>query len=306
MISFRPEPGEVGQRIDVVVARRGKVTRSLAQKAIREGLITVDGVRARAAHRLEEGELVEGTIPAPGLPAPLAEDIPISIRYQDDRVLVVSKPSGMVTHPARGHEKGTLVNALLALGVPLAGAGSGRPGIVHRLDKDTSGLLLVAKDDDSNASLLAAMKRREIERRYVGLVQGAPSAPTGTIEAPVGRHPVRRQRMAVTAGGRPSVTHFQELGSNEDLTLLELKLETGRTHQIRVHLAHVNLPIVGDRTYGGSVEVARGLGLHRFFLHAWKLAFPHPTDGRRISVDDPLPADLLGALDAVGISYPQS
>lgn len=305
MISFRPDPAEIGERLDVVLARRGEVTRSHAQRALKSGDITVDGSEARPSHRLEAGQHVSGTIPPPEFSEPQAEDISIEVRYSDDRVLVVSKPAGIVTHPARGHEAGTLVNALLGLGGPLSGAGSTRPGIVHRLDRDTSGLLLVAKDDATHEILLDAMRARSIERRYLALVRGRLEAQTGTIEAPIGRHPARRKLMAVVSGGRPSVSHYSELAATEELSLLEVKLETGRTHQIRVHLAHIGHPVLGDRTYGGRGDLATKLGLDRFFLHAWKLSFPHPTDGRRIDVADPLPDDLRAALSKAGLAVPE-
>jgi 23S rRNA pseudouridine1911/1915/1917 synthase len=304
VISFSPDPNEVGGRVDVVTARRARTARSAVQRAFRSGELTVNGRPARPSRRLEEGDLVAGSIPAVESEPPAGEDIPITIRYSDARVLAVSKPAGLVTHPATGHESGTLVNALVGLGEPLAGAGSARPGIIHRLDKDTSGLVLVAKDDAARDYLTAALKRREIERRYLALVRGRPPATTGTIEAPLGRHPVRRHRMAVVGGGRPAVTHYREVGSADDLTLLEVSLETGRTHQIRVHLAHFGHPIVGDRTYGGDVESGRRLGLERFFLHAGYLTFPHPDTGRRVEVADPLPDDLAQALGAAGIAVP--
>lgn len=304
MISFRPDPGDVGERVDVVLARRAGVTRTQAQRALRAGTITVEDAVARPSHRLEEGQTVSGEIPPPAIAEPEAEDIPITIRYSDSRVLVVSKPAGIVTHPARGHEGGTLVNALLGLGGSLSGARSTRPGIVHRLDKDTSGLLLVAKDDSAHETLLDSMRSRDIERHYLALVRGRLDATTGTIEAPIGRHPARRKLMAVTSGGRPSITHYSELEATDELSLLEVTLETGRTHQIRVHLAHIGHPIVGDRTYGGGGDLATRLGLERFFLHAWRLAFPHPSDGRRIEVADPLPDDLTAALGQAGFSIP--
>ncbi|HYI45942.1 MAG TPA: RluA family pseudouridine synthase [Actinomycetota bacterium] len=305
MISFQPDEAEVGERVDVVLARRAQITRSQAQRALKTGTITIEGLGARPGQRLEAGQTIAGEIPPAAIAEPQAEDIPITIRYSDEKVLVVSKPAGIVTHPARGNEGGTLVNALLGLGGPLSGARSIRPGIVHRLDKDTSGLLLVAKDDTAHETLLDAMRRREIERRYLALVRGRLGAGTGTIEAPIGRHPARRKLMAVTPGGRPSVTHYSEIEATDELSLLEVKLETGRTHQIRVHLAHVGHPVVGDRTYGGSGDLSQRLGLDRFFLHAWKLGFPHPDDGRRIEVTDPLPDDLASALNQAGFSIPE-
>ncbi|HVM34310.1 MAG TPA: RluA family pseudouridine synthase [Actinomycetota bacterium] len=306
MISFSPTAEEVGVRVDLVLAGRAGITRTLAQRALKEGAITVAGEIVRPSRRLEEGDLVAGTVPQPEVAAPEAEDIPLALRYSDDRVLVISKPPGLVTHPARGHEAGTLVNALLNLGVPLSGGGSVRPGIVHRLDKDTSGLLLVAKDDAAAGFLVDQIRRRAVERRYFALVLGAPGAPSGTVEAPVGRHPVRRRRMAVVPEGRPSVTHYRVVAATDDLALLDVSLETGRTHQIRVHLAHIGLPIVGDKVYGRAGDVARRLGLDRPFLHAWRLRFHHPDGGAPIEVEDPLPPDLRSALEAAALPQPPS
>jgi 23S rRNA pseudouridine1911/1915/1917 synthase len=222
------------------------------------------------------------------------------VRYRDDRLLVVSKPAGLVTHPAGGHPRGTLVNALLSLGEPLAGEAE-RPGIVHRLDKGTSGLVLVAKDDDTLAFLQAALKRREVSRGYLALVRGRPQAPSGTVDAPVGRHPARRRAMAVTPGGRSAVTHYRMLEEGEGCSLLRVTLETGRTHQVRVHLSHIGHPVLGDPDYGGVSELSRRLGVRRPLLHAGTLSFPHPDDGRAVSVEDPLPADFRAALGRAGI-----
>jgi 23S rRNA pseudouridine1911/1915/1917 synthase len=304
MIRFVASDEDAGERIDVVLARRANVTRALAQRALKNGTITVAGEEVRASYRLEAGAEVAGEIPEPVIRAPEAEDIPIVIRYSDDRVLVVSKPPGLVTHPARGHEAGTLVNALLALGEPLAGMGSTRPGIIHRLDKDTSGLLLVAKDDAAQATLVEALRDRRIERVYRTLVKGVPATPTGTVDAPLGRHPVKRRSIAIVPEGRPAVTHFEVVSKTTKLALLEVTLETGRTHQIRVHLAHLGHPVLGDRTYGGVSELSRELGLTRPFLHATRLTFSHPTDGRTIEVTDPLAPDLIAALGAAGLPVP--
>jgi 23S rRNA pseudouridine1911/1915/1917 synthase len=304
MIRFEVGPNEAGERVDVVLARRATVTRTLAQRALREGLVTVSGRAVRPSHRLEPGEVVVGEVPAPTFAPPEAEDIPIEVRYRDDRVLVVSKPPGLVTHPARGHLEGTLVNALLGLGVPLAGEGSARPGIVHRLDKDTSGLLLVALDDGAWKWLVAALQRRAIERKYLALVRGRVASASGTIEAPIGRHPTKRRLMAVVSGGRPAVSHYARVDASDKLSLLDVGLETGRTHQIRVHLAHLGHPVLGDRVYGGLGEAARALGLNRPFLHAWRLTFPHPESGEPVTVTDTLPEDLAAALDAAGLPPP--
>lgn len=303
-VRFAPTDDEVGQRIDVVLAKRAGVTRVAAQRAIRNGTVTVAGESVRPSYRLEEGDHVRGEVPPGEIALPEGEDIPVDVRYSDDRVVVVSKPAGLVTHPARGHHTGTLVNALLGLGLDLSGKGSTRPGIVHRLDKETSGLLLVAKDDEAQAYLVAAMQARKIERRYLALVRGRPPADTGTVEAPMGRHPTRRTRMAVVPDGRPAVTHYTVLDGTDRYSFLEVTLETGRTHQIRVHLAHVGSPVLGDRTYGGVSELSRELGLDRPFLHAWRLAFPRPQDGSRTEVEDPLPSDLTAALEAAGLSPP--
>lgn len=295
---------EVGERADVLIARKADVTRARAQRGLRNGSLLVGGTPVRPSYRVVAGDVIEGELPEDAIPEPVAEDIPLEIRYEDERVLVVSKPAGLVTHPARGHEGGTLVNALLGRGRPLSGLGSTRPGIVHRLDKDTSGLLLVAKDDAAAAALVDALRARDVKRRYLALVRGMPSAPTGTIDAPIARHPLRRRLMAVVPGGRSSVTHYRTLGTGDKVALLEIDLETGRTHQIRVHLAHLGHPVMGDRTYGGATEKAAALGLTRPFLHAVGLVFPHPDDGRSIEVSDPLADDLRAALEAAGIPDP--
>jgi 23S rRNA pseudouridine1911/1915/1917 synthase len=304
MVRFEPDPDEIGDRVDVVLARRTGATRTRVQRALRDGHVTVAGANVRPSHRLEAGQVVAGEVPEPAVAKPEPEDTPVEIRYSDARVLVVSKPAGVVVHPARGHEAGTLVNALLGLGGPLAKSESTRPGIVHRLDMGTSGLVLVARDEGAQAALVDALRRRQIERRYIALVAGRPRARSGTVDAPIGRHPVRRRHMAVTSGGRPAVTHYQVLEDTSDAALLDVKLETGRTHQIRVHMAHLGHPVVGDSVYGARPELARLLGLERPFLHARRLAFPHPDDGRVITVTDDLPADLMAALARAGLAVP--
>jgi 23S rRNA pseudouridine1911/1915/1917 synthase len=303
-LAFTAAEEEVGERIDVVLARRAGVTRTLAQRALKTGSVSVRGTVVRASYRLEPGDAVEALIPEPQLARPEPESIALRVVYSDPRVLVVSKPAGMVTHPAAGHRTGTLVNALLALDQPLSNADSTRPGIVHRLDKDTSGLLLVARDDATQAHLVDALRAHRVGRRYLALVKGAMQAASGTIDAPIGRHPGARHKMAVVLGGRPAVTHYRELSASGDVTLLEVSLETGRTHQIRVHLAHLGRPVLGDRAYGGASEVAMTLGLARPFLHAWKLSFPHPEGGLPIEVTDELPGDLRAVLERVGVPLP--
>jgi 23S rRNA pseudouridine1911/1915/1917 synthase len=214
---------------------------------------------------------------------------------------VVAKPAGLVVHPGPGHPTGTLVNALLGRPGTSLSAGGGaadRPGIVHRLDKDTSGLLLVAKDDATHQALARDLAAHRVERHYLALVQGRLPAGTGTVDAPVGRHPRDRKRMAVVpAGGRHAVTHWRVLETFPAVQLTEATLETGRTHQVRVHLASLRHPLVGDRTYGADPTLATRLGVPRPFLHAWRLAFTHPTTGTRIDLTEPLPPDLQSPLD---------
>ncbi|HJR44044.1 MAG TPA: RluA family pseudouridine synthase [Actinomycetota bacterium] len=304
VISFTPADAEVGERVDVALAARAEITRTAAQRALKQGLVTVNGGAVRPSYRLEPGDDVGGELPEVAVAAPEPEDIPLTVRFSDEHLLVISKPPGLVTHPARGHESGTLVNALLGLGGSLSNRNSVRPGIVHRLDKDTSGLLLVARDDDTQEALVEAIRRREVERRYLALVRGVPGSASGTIEAPVGRHPTKRRQMAVVAGGKPSVTHYEVLADSEGRALLDVTLGTGRTHQIRVHLSHLGHPVLGDRVYGGHSQATRALGLDRPFLHAWRLAFVHPVTGAEVAVTDPLPEDLKAVLEAAGIHDP--
>jgi 23S rRNA pseudouridine1911/1915/1917 synthase len=304
VIDFEAAAGEIGERVDVVVARRTGLARSSVQAALRAGEVTVAGSHARPSHRLRAGDAVSGRIATGAGAPPAAEDIPVEIRYSDARVLVVSKPAGLVTHPARGRLGGTLVNALLALGTPLAGAGTGRPGIVHRLDKDTSGLLLVARDDDALAYLQGALRQRRVRRSYFALVRGDPGAPAGAVDAPVARHATRPRLRAVVPEGRPAVTHYERVASSEGAALLRVRLETGRTHQIRVHLSHIGHPVLGDRPYGGAGELATDLGLRRPFLHAHELSWPHPSGEGTVTVVDTLPEDLVEALRRAGIPPP--
>jgi 23S rRNA pseudouridine1911/1915/1917 synthase len=230
----------------------------------------------------------------------VAEDRPLGVRHEDDHLLVVAKPPGLVVHPGPGHPTGTLVNALLGRpGTSLSSGGgdAGRPGIVHRLDKDTSGLLLVAKDDATHQALARDLAAHRVERRYLALVQGRLPADTGTVDAPVGRHPRDRKRMAVVPGARHAVTHWRVLETFPAVQLVEATLETGRTHQVRVHLASLRHPLAGDRTYGADPTLAARLNLTRPFLHAWRLAFTHPATGTRVDLTEPLPPDLQPVLD---------
>ncbi|MQA99498.1 MAG: RluA family pseudouridine synthase [Actinobacteria bacterium] len=303
MAEWRVDEEMGGERADVALAHLARVPRTAAREALRSVAVTLAGKVTRPGRRVEQGDVFSGEIATREHAAPGAEDIPLDVVHSDERVMVISKPAGLITHPAGGNEGGTLVNALLALGEPLALAGSDRPGIVHRLDKETSGLLLVAKDDEAHGSLVEALKRRAIERGYLALVRGPMPAASGAIDAPIDRHPARRTRMAVVQGGRPAVTHYEVLAATEEVSLLDVTLETGRTHQIRVHLAHLGHPILGDRTYGGANELAARLGLTRPFLHAYRLVFPHP-DGGTVRFTSALPGELRSALAAAGVTDP--
>jgi 23S rRNA pseudouridine1911/1915/1917 synthase len=265
-------------------------TRSLAERLVREGAVRVDGERRPKSHRLEGGEELEVELPEATALEP--SELPLDVVYEDEHLLVVDKPAGLVVHPAPGHVGETLVHRLLALGA--AGGDPERPGIVHRLDRDTSGLLLVARSDDAYAALAEAIRERRVDRRYLALVRGAPRSRTGRIDAPIGRDRADRMRRSLdTETPREAVTWFETHERLGDRTLLEARLETGRTHQIRVHLEAIGLPVCGDPVYG-----ARGdLGLERQFLHAHALAFDHPATGARLACESPLPSDLGSALE---------
>ncbi|HEY8103924.1 MAG TPA: RluA family pseudouridine synthase [Gaiellaceae bacterium] len=280
------------ERLDRAVASRPEVgSRALAERLITGGAVLVDGEPRQKSHRLEGGEDVLVELPA--APEPLApEAMDLRIAWEDEHLLVVDKPAGVVVHPGIGHESGTLVHGLLALDA--AGGDEDRPGIVHRLDRDTSGLLVVARSEEAHAKLQDLIRRREVERRYLALVKGTPRSRSGRIEAPIGRDRADRSRHSLdTPTPREAVTRFQVLEQLGPRALLEVTLETGRTHQIRVHLEAIELPISGDPVYGASGD----LGLERQFLHAAGLAFAHPLTGKRIETESPLPDDLAAALD---------
>lgn len=294
---------DAGGRIDAVVAKRLNLPRASVQQAVKAAAIVVNGEGVRPSYRVAEGDRITGKVEVASTGLPEAEAIELDVRYEDDKLMVVCKPAGVVTHPGSGNQTGTLVNALLGSGRDLSSTDPYRPGIVHRLDKDTSGLLLVAKDDDTHAGLAAALKRREIRRTYLALVRGQMEAPSGSIEAPVGRHPVARRKMAVTPEGRDAVTHYSVLGEGNSCSYLEVRLETGRTHQIRVHLSHLGHPVLGDPLYGGRSELSAALGLERPFLHASELRFVHPATGEEVHVTADLPADLARSLELAGLTF---
>ncbi|HEY2954445.1 MAG TPA: RluA family pseudouridine synthase [Candidatus Eisenbacteria bacterium] len=306
-----PAP-QAGERLDRYLAgAQAELSRSRLQALIREGRVRVNGRAARASLRLQGGDQVHVDLPPPRVSALVPEDIPLAIVYEDESLLVVNKPPGMVVHPGAGVRSGTLVHALLHHDSGIAGVGGAeRPGIVHRLDRDTSGLMVVARGAQAYRALIEAIKNREVRRRYLGLAWGNPRAEAGVIEAPIGRDPRHRQRMAVVArGGKPARTRWRVTERFGACSALELDLDTGRTHQIRVHLAHAGHPVVGDGVYGGrsrmrlsaspaerSVVEALLDMLPRQALHASELEFAHPVSAVRLRFEAPLPADLAAAL----------
>lgn len=286
-------------RVDRFVADRSGLSRSHVQRLIAEGRLTLEGRPVRASALIVPGSELVLDVPEPRAPALAPEPIPLQVVYEDDDLLVVDKPAGLVVHPAAGHPGGTLVNALLARGGPGAFggiAGVARPGIVHRLDRATSGLIMVAKNDRAQAALMGQLKARRVRKRYLALVAGSVAATVGRIEAPIGRDPRHRTRMAVVPDGRSAVTGYRVRERFDGWTLLELDLVTGRTHQLRVHLASIGHPVAGDAVYGTG-RAARGPeGLTRLFLHAWQLELAAPSNGRLLRVGAALPAELEAVL----------
>lgn len=280
-------------RLDAVVAEALGASRADVQRAIAAGRVLVDGFPRPKSFRLAGGERIEADLLEAGdLPS---EPGGVPVQYEDDHLLVVAKPAGLVTHPTASRRSGTLVNRLLGMGIPLSRAGGeDRPGIVHRLDAGTSGLMIVAKDDASHRALAALLKAHEIHREYLALVRGEVPHDEFAVEAPLGR---RGARVVVRRGtGVPAETWFRVRERLPEATLLEARPRTGRTHQIRVHLSSVGHPILGDRRYRGGGDDAKRLGLERPFLHAWRLSFDHPVTGERVEVEEPLPEDLRDAL----------
>ena len=287
-------------RLDLFIARQLDLSRTQAATLIANGNVTVNGRRERSSYRPRSGERIRVVIPPPTVREIEAEQIPLSIMFEDDDLLVVDKPAGMVVHPAPGNWSGTLVNALKGRGGELsASGGEDREGIVHRLDKDTSGLLLVAKTDRAHRSLGAAIAARRVTRRYAALSWGHLNTDKVTVDRPLGRDPRDRKRMAIVSSGRAAKTDFIRLARFDATDLLRAHLHTGRTHQIRVHLASIGHPVVGDDTYGGGGG-RRLLELppRRHFLHAAWMVFPHPATGVAVDLRSPLPADLVRSLVA--------
>jgi 23S rRNA pseudouridine1911/1915/1917 synthase len=295
-----------GERLDRALTLLTDWTRAEAQAVVARGEVLVGGRAVGKSHRLQAGDVVEVRgAPEPPEP-PVAEPVPVMVRHADDAVIVVSKPAGLVVHPGAGNPHGTLVHGLLARFPELAGVGDPmRPGIVHRLDRDTSGLLVVARTPAAYDALVGALQRREVDREYQTLVAGIPAAPRGAIDAPIGRSQRRRTKMAVRDAGKPARTRYEveERWTEAAVARLACSLETGRTHQIRVHLSSIGHAVVGDPAYGGRRSVA-GIELDRPFLHAARLAFPHPTLGGRTELVEPLPAELAEVLVALGAADP--
>ena len=277
-----------------MICSRLGVTRAEAQRAIAAGAVLVDGAPQRKSFRLAGGERIEAELSTVRDLSP--EGPPLEIRYRDDHIAVVSKPAGLPTHPTENRRTGTVVNRLLGMGLPLAPRGGGlRPGIVHRLDAGTSGLLVVALTDEAHGALSGTFKRHGADRRYLALARGVVEHDRFEVVAPLGRRGARIRVDAVA--GREAATSFEVLERFERATLLEASPRTGRTHQIRVHLASVRHPILGDLRYGGAGQDAAALGLSRPFLHAWRIGLDHPATGERIELEEPLPPDLATALE---------
>ncbi len=284
-----------GVRLDKYIAGHCELSRSYIQNLIKEGKVLVDGHPTKASQKVTAEERITIAVPPPTPIAVAPEDIPLNIVYEDDDLMVIDKPAGLTVHPAPGHRTGTLVNAILAHCPDLAGTkGSVRPGIVHRLDKDTSGLMMVAKNDAAQMSLSGQIKKRAIKKGYLVLVSGHLSPREGAIEAPIGRHPKDRKRMAIVSTGREARTFYQVKEYLGNYSLLEVRTETGRTHQIRVHLSSIGYPVVGDTVYGGKSKI-----LDRQFVHAHFLGFRLPSSGDFAEFESKLPPDLEQTLERI-------
>jgi 23S rRNA pseudouridine1911/1915/1917 synthase len=293
LASFEVAPDEAGERLDRLAARRLELSRSAAQRLIQEGLLRVDGEAAAPSYRTRGGELVEASLPEEEL---LAEEIPVSVVYEDEHLLVVDKPAGLVVHPGAGNESGTLVNALLGRGIS-GGEDPARPGIVHRLDRDTSGLMVVAKGEPAYSRLVAMLSAREVRRVYRALAVGEGLPETGTIDSPVGRDP-RNPTLMAAGVGKSAVTHFEVLREAAGYSMLRVTLETGRTHQIRVHLSAIGHPVYADPLYGKAVPG------RRLWLHAERLSLRHPVTGEGLSFESPIPDDLRKSARKLDASLP--
>ncbi|PID40721.1 MAG: RNA pseudouridine synthase [Proteobacteria bacterium] len=307
------DPQQAGARLDAMVADSiDNCSRSFATTLIQRGNIQVDGVCRKPAYRVKAGQKVSGAIPSPDIPVYQAQNLALDILYEDTDIIFINKPPGMVVHPAPGHPSGTLVNALLHHCPDLAGiSGTLRPGIVHRLDKNTSGVMVAAKNSRSMHSLSDQFKSRTVRKRYLALVYGLLKSDSGSIERPIGRHPTNRKRMSVVSrSSRPALTRWQVRERFKGTTLLDLDIRTGRTHQIRVHCQAIGHPVVGDPVYanrGAAKQLAVNHGpiaqrvskLQRQMLHAWKLKINHPVSNRSMTIEAPLPDDMTTIIDQI-------
>ena len=287
--SFEVGPGEAGERLDRLAAGRLTLSRSAVRRLLDEGSLLVAGRRKSASYKVREGEVVETDVPDGGL-AP--EKIPVPVVFEDEHLVVVDKPAGLVVHPGAGNPSGTLVNALLTRGIS-GGEDPSRPGVVHRLDRDTSGLMVVAKGEMAYSRLVGMMSRREVGRIYRAIVVGTGLPETGTVDSPVGRDPENPTLMAAGVG-KEAVTHFEKLAEASGHTMLRVRLETGRTHQIRVHLSAIGHPVYADPLYGAPVPD------QRLWLHAERLTFEHPVTGEALSFSATIPADLRESASLLG------
>lgn len=293
-MELKIDAAAAGLRLDKAVADLTELSRGLANEQIKNGQILVNGEAKKAKYAVKEGDVISYEVPEPEVVEYVAEDLPLEIVYQDEDVAVVNKPQGMVVHPSAGHTSGTLVNALMYHIKDLSGInGVLRPGIVHRIDKDTSGLLMIAKNDQAHLALADELKDKKSLRKYWAIVHGNLPNDRGVIEAPIGRSDKDRKKQAVTAKGKPALTRFQVLERFGDYTLVELQLETGRTHQIRVHMAYIGHPVAGDEVYGPR-KTLKG---HGQFLHARTLGFTHPRTGEVLEFTAEAPAIFLETLE---------
>ena len=287
--SFEVDPAEAGERLDQLVARRLEISRSAAQRIIREEALRVDGETSVPSYKVRGGERVEARVPDEGL---LSEEIAVPVIFEDEHLLVVDKPPGLVVHPGAGNRSGTLVNALLGRGIA-GGEDTERPGVVHRLDRDTSGLMVLAKGEPAYSRLVKMMTARRVGRVYRTVVVGEGLPRTGTVDSPVGRDPDNPTLMAAGVG-RPAVTHFEVLREAAGHAMLKVRLETGRTHQIRVHLSAIGHPVYADPLYGRATPGGR------LWLHAGRLSFQHPVTGEDLQFESPIPEDLRESAALLG------
>ncbi len=292
-----------GMRLDrALAATYPEHSRSFVARLIEDGRVSIDGrIVTKPSLRVSAGASVDVAVPPPAAATAISQDIPLAVLFEDNDLVVVDKPAGLVVHPAAGHSDGTLVNALLFHVRDLSGVGGElRPGIVHRLDKDTSGVMVIAKNDEAHRALTAAWNSDRVRKEYLAIVYGTPSPARGTIDAPVGRDPRERKRMAVVPGGRAAITEYEVVEPLRYVSLVRCRLRTGRTHQIRVHMKHIGHPIVGDPVYSGpqwrgipEKRVQKAIaGLHRQALHAARISFPHPRSGLVVTFEADLPRDL--------------